>query len=748
VPAGLKRFLVFLACVLVAWYAHRPLLGAGFLGSDAAVLVDVAEAQGEHGALAPWAVEAVDHRPLAMGSLALSRRLHSRDGVYTPGDAGRLRLESLILLVIAAFGVRAAVIRALRPWTGSDHARAAGAASGALLMFHPLLVPVVAHLPARGDVVALAASAWSTALLLRGRQERDAIALGGAFALALAAAAASPSALLLVPLGFGLEFFAARRHRPLPVRVRTAVHVALGYAAALLVEAAARALLQPAPSPGAAAARAGFDPEAVLFAAEGGLARALGVAAETTGVVVLPVNTTGLGFLGYVPAVIALLLALHPGFVAARAAPRLWGRVLGGWAIAVAVLLVLGTGGARTVPAELADAPGTMSLALAMAVGLGISSTALSGGRRTVLPAIAGGLYALLTAGSAATVRWAAADVGAVHDVILEAAAEDEWERAETWVLDPPRRIYGVDALSPEDDAALTSGPFLPRGAQPVSVRGLPASSFWALSRGDAFRDARAGGLTLLLPRSPGNDAADTPAVELTVLRIDPPAPGTSIAPRRAIGWVGEGTSPAARAFDPFEIRHAVALAPADATAAEVVAEPPMIRWAGERSSDRVHQGVWVMGDEGPEARFALERDAAWLLGGEVRSIWFSGPLEKAVSVRMATDPPMLPAHVVPRVVGDDWTFDIAAVDLAAPIDPAANEVWELRVIDPVSGREVRIAPTGAGSGRLVAPDAARFGAYDVLWILDRSLDGVVVERAEGLRRAVPPPAAGPDDPR
>jgi hypothetical protein len=194
VPAPIKRLLVIAVCVLAAWYAHKPLLGAGFLGSDAAVLEDVGEAfeGGRDGAA--WSVAALDHRPAAALSLAFSRSLHATDSVYTPGDAGRLRLEGLLILVIAAFGVRVAVIRALRPWTGEDHARAAGATAGAFLMIHPLIVPVVGHLNNRGDVVALAASAWSVALLLKGRQDRRAVAIGLAFALALVAAASSPSA--------------------------------------------------------------------------------------------------------------------------------------------------------------------------------------------------------------------------------------------------------------------------------------------------------------------------------------------------------------------------------------------------------------------------------------------------------------------------------------------------------------------------------------------------------------------------
>ena len=41
-PAPIKRLLVVAVCVLASWYAHKPLLGAGFLGSDAAVLEEVA----------------------------------------------------------------------------------------------------------------------------------------------------------------------------------------------------------------------------------------------------------------------------------------------------------------------------------------------------------------------------------------------------------------------------------------------------------------------------------------------------------------------------------------------------------------------------------------------------------------------------------------------------------------------------------------------------------------------------------
>ncbi len=758
VPPFLKRFLVFGLCVLVAWYAHEPLLGAGFLGSDAAVLDDIDRAFEEGGASAPWSVEALDHRPVAAGSLALSRSFHARGGVYTPGDAGRVRLDSLIMLVVAAFGLRSAVARAMRPWTGDDHARAAGVAAAAFLMVHPLLVPVVAHLPARGDVIGLAASTWSIAFLLRGRQNRNALQLGFGFALAVVAAASSPSAILLVPLGFGLEFIAAHRHRPRAVRIRTSIQVALGYAAALVVEAVIRLAVRPASAVTAAAGP--IDPERVLMGENTGIGHMLAVAAEKTGVVALPVNTTGVGTVGYLLAVLALLAALHPGFLAARAAPRLWGRLLAGWAIALIVLLVLGTR-ERTIPASLGDAPGTLSLAVCMAVGLGISATALSGARRTVLPILTGCLYALLTAGSGATIQEAAAQVGALHEAVLEAGREDNWSRT-VIVLDPPRIVAGVRALSPEDDASLTCAPFIPFGSQPVQVRGLESASFWAVAFEPEFRALREKGVTVLLPpeRVPSEDDAagdagnveevkyedlptetrGVPGVMRRTLRISKPRPSTSLGDRGEFGWVGEGAPPAQRRFDPFALSAIVAVAPPSTSAGgesdTPLAGAPLVRWTGSSviEVDGSSEGVWLAGANGvPEVAFHVGDEPQWLMAGEIKSLWFTGELRQASAVRVTRTPRALPPGVEPRVVGDDWTFDIATATLAQPLHAVAEE-WILWIVDPTSGAHTRIAPRGAASRRLTAEGAAVFHDLDVLWILDRRLDGVTIERARGRR--------------
>lgn len=730
---------------MVAWYAHRPLLGAGFLGSDAAVLEDLDLSFSGGGLGSPWSVDALENRPLAAASLAFSRSFHAKGGVYTPGDAGRLRLESLLILVIAAFGVRAAVIRALRPWTGEDHARAAGAAAGAFLMMHPLLVPVVAHLPARGDVVALAASAWSVALLLKGRQDRRAVAFGSAFVLAVIAAASSPTAVLLVPLGFGLEFVASRRHRPMRVRLKTGVQVAAGYSAAMLLEWTVRVSMQPSAGKAGAIADVGFDPAAMLAPPALGVARAIGVAAEKTGVVVLPVNTTGVGTLGYVLAVAALLAALHPGFVAARAAPRLWGRMLGGWAIAIGVLLAFGIT-ERTQPASLSDAPDTMALAVVMAIGLGISATALSGARRTVLPVVTGGLYALLTAASGTTINWAAAEVGQLHEAILDAAQQDGWERS-IWVLDPPREIAGVKALAPEHDASLTSAPFLPKGTPPIQMHGVPAASFWLLTDEPEFLAARQRGVSVFLPPVRADVLGEPETVQVTrrhnallrreVVRLKPAGPGSALGPSGSFGWVGEGAAPSGRSFDPLVAGAAIAVPPPDLGAADVRGTTPVIRWVGaESGAGGQRSGVWLADQAGaPLAAFWLGEDPRWFLGGELRSVWFAGLLSQAQSCQITEGPTSLPDSVAPRVIDGAWTFDIAGLDLAQPLGDEVLESWVLWVVDPKSGRYAQIAPTGSASGRLVASGASVLHEEELVWCLNRVVDGVVVARATSRRR-------------
>ncbi len=729
----LKRLLIVAACLLLAWSAHRPLLGAGFLGPDAAVLEDTQRAFDFEEGGAPWGVAAVDHRPVAALSLAFSRSLRAAEGVYTAGDAGRLRLEGLILLIVAAFGVRSAVARAMEPWTGREHARAAGIASGALLLVHPLLVPLAAHLPARGDAIGLAASAWSVAFLLRGRQHRRSGFLAVAFMLALLAAAASPAALILLPLSFGLEFVAAHRHRPYRVRLRTSLQVAACYGAALLMEWGVRRAMQP-PSFTTKVAEP-LDPALIIAGDGGGLLRVLAISAEKVGVVVLPVNTIGVGALGYGLAVLALLVALHPGIVAARAAPRLWGRFLAGWAVALLVLLLLGTR-QRFLPSSLGDLQGATFLGVCMAVGLGTSATALAGMRRTVLPVIVGALYAFLAAGSGQTIAAAAAEVGALQGAVLEAAREDDWTRTVV-VLDPPRVVAGVRALRQQEDRSLASAPFVPRGSRPVDVLGLESESFWAVVTDSIeFEALREGGVTLLLPAAEGEPGQQQQQRRRAV-RLPIPSAATGLGEGGEFGWVGEGASPASRSFDPFEASSLRVIARAATSGDPLELATPVVRWRGSANGgvEGTAEGVWVRAKEGrTEAIFNPGGDLDWLAAGEVMAVWFPGALARPDGAIISSSPRPLPASVVPRVVGEDWTFDLSGAVLAPPMDEVKVE-WVLWVVDPRSGNSVELEALVAATGRLTVAGAACFQDLDVLWVLDRRLDGVPVDRARGRRR-------------
>ncbi len=727
----LKRLLIFAACLLLAWSAHRPLLGAGFLGSDAAVLEDTQRAFDFEESGAPWGVAAVDHRPVAALSLAFSRSLRAAEGVYTPGDAGRLRLEGLILLMVAAFGVRSAVARAMEPWTGREHARAAGIASGALLLVHPLLVPLAAHLPARGDAIGLAASAWSVAFLLRGRQRRRTGFLVIAFLLALLAAGASPAALILLPLSFGLEFVAAHRHRPFRARLRTSLQVAACYGAALLMELGVRRAMQP-PSFTTAVAEP-LDPALIIAGDGGGLLRVLAVSAEKVGVVVLPVNTTGVGAVGYGLAVLALLVALHPGIVAARAAPRLWGRFLAGWAVALLVLLLLGTR-QRFLPSSLGDLQGATFLGVCMAVGLGTSATALAGMRRTVLPVTVGALYAFLAAGSGQTIEAAAAEVGALQGAVLEAAREDDWARTVV-VLDPPRFVAGVQALRQQEDRSLASAPFVPRGSRPVDVLGLESESFWAVATASSdFMALRERGVTLLLPAETAEAGGES---QRRAVRLPIPSAGTGLGERGEFGWVGEGASPASRSFDPFSASSVRVIARAGTSGEPLELSTPVVRWSGSANGgvDGTAEGVWVRAENGrTEAIFSPGDDLDWLASGEIMAVWFPGALARPEGAVISSSPRRLPEAVVPRVVGDDWTFDLGEAVLAPPMDEVKEE-WVLWVVDPRGGKSIQLEARMAATGRLTVDGAACFQNLDVLWVLDRRLDGVAVDRARGRRR-------------
>ena len=71
---------------------------------------------------------------------------------------------------------------------------------------------------------------------------------------------------------------------------------------------------------------------------------------------------------------------------------------------------------------------------------------------------------------------------------------------------------------------------------------------------------------------------------------------------------------------------------------------------------------------------------------------------------------------------------------LAPPMDEVKEE-WVLWVVDPRGGKSIQLEARMAATGRLTVDGAACFQNLDVLWVLDRRLDGVAVDRARGRRR-------------
>jgi hypothetical protein len=725
-PHWLRRTLAVALALVAAAYAHRPLLGVGFLGDDARTLVELDRAVETEGRAAVWRVDSVHGRPLAAGSLALSKALHARDGRYTPGDAARLRLESLALLLLAALGMRVTVRRGLAPWTGEEHGRAAGFTAAALLLVHPLAIPSAAHLGDRGDLLALVFGLAAVALYLRARQSRSRSGLALPWVLTVAAAASSPMAYGLPVVLAVLELASADRHRSVGRRGRTAATTAVVFGLAVLAERIVRALVEGEASH---VARVDRSPLALV-----------GVAAEKLGVLVLPVNTTGVGVSGYLLAVLALLTALHPGFVAARAAPRLWGRILGSWAACIAALLAL-TWSVRTAPAELGDARALLAGAALMSAGLGVTATALSGARRTLLPGLAIAVYAPLAAGNAATLEDAASAVGRTHAALLAAAEQEEWQRAVLF-LDAPRNVSGVTTLRPIDEAALVAAPFRPKDAHDFPVYGAPTDALRFLRAMPWFDAWRNGGATLLTaPDDPSRLDGGRRVLELA--RITAGAGG---GPVFADGDVTRHASldGLPLPLDPFDVA-SLALRLSEVPTRDM--GPPLLRFRGAASggADEVVRGAWVRDGFGWRAEFDLARQPAWLLAGRIDALWLPPPAPPVVDVELRRAlAPLTPAGASgvspegpdaprPRLVGEDWTFDVAdQVDGGT----LGDSQWVLVTYDPAA-RRLEERELVLDRDRLRTPRPR--GRGPLLWSLERRLEGVTVGAAAGVHERVGP---------
>lgn len=728
--------------LLLLSFAYGPLVSAGFVGEDHRVLVGVSglDPFGWSGASRLYRAPGADEHPLAALSLVWSSRTWSEGGAWSTDVAWVLRLENLLLLALAAFGVARFLPRLLEPWTDADQARAAGLVAGALLLLHPLCVTSVARISSRGDLLALAFGACSLAAFLRGRQEREHGYVALAVGLAFLACLSSKLALYLPVALAGSEYVSARRHRPRLVRLRTASTTFLVISALVALESAGRSLFA-----GGIAEQVhpGSPPPLAPIGTSGHL---LALCMEKLGVLMLPVNTHGIGPTGYVLAALAVLIALHPGFVAARAAPRLWGRILFGWLLWV-VVTELPDAGVRVQPGTLGDAQVLLAPTFAMVIGLAIGSTALSGPRRQVLPLLVAVFYSMLA--HACSLPWSAAsdEVRAVQAELVAASAPRPSD-VRVLVLDPPELVSGIDALGPSIPYLLHPA-FLPSEARahrtrPVWVRGLSSAAFCAFVREPEFTALRERGLVLLLPRASIAREAMSSALPARLV-VNIPAPRATEG--RAV-WRGEGRSPSTLVFESLTARSVAVLALPDARTDAV----PIMRWRSrsELLSDGEAAGVWLESEQGPVATFDLGARLDWLLGGRIDAVWFLGSLDTVASAEVLTGVDTIAGNPVPRPVGKDWAFDVSGTPLPRPLVASPPEAaggadprWVLSLLDlgSLDHAEVTLEELeGVLWARDVVPRverAQRVGGGPIAWTLDLVHDGQSIARARGRRAGI-----------
>lgn len=708
---------IVLLAIALALYVYAPLLPAGFFGGDFGVLASVGALDGSVEGY--FSVPGLDGRPLSALSLSGSEFLWARGAADEPAvwsefGAAWLRLENLLLLFVAAIGLRAVLVRALEPFLGAEQARSASVTAALFLFLHPLGVSTVASVAGRGELLAAAAGSWGMLRFLRARQTRAPRIMGSAVFLVLVAAFAGRIAYFLPPLVALLEFLSARRYRPKLARLRTAVLAGLISFAVVSVEWLARAQFAPDT----------LGPPLSSLPELGGWDLAL----EKLGVLLLPVDLFGIGIAGYALAVMALLLALHPGFVAARSAPRLWGRLLVGWAAAL-LLVELASLGRRVEPGSLVGAQVLFPATFVMAVGSAIAATAIQGLRRTLIPALVCVAFGLLGRGHAWPYEAAADRISGLRRE-LSAHSLAEGGSSSFFVLNPPTEVEGVQALQGFMGHLLhPMFQFEPPERPGISpwVGGGSERALAMFSGEPEFRRQCAGGLTIFGFQV---DPEDSEGASLGA--------GLHVGSFRTVTqdfvWSGKSGS-AALDINPLAYRSLTMTFSGD-LGAQV--DAPLVRWKGEFGPKPQHElfGYWSTDAAGKRvANFDLSKDLAWLLAGQVSAIWLPGAPGQDLEIRLSRGPLSLPPQVVPRRVHSDWIFDVSQWQ-GEPGSDWYLEILDLKTMDYREfhlGEDVR--------GRLRAKGIAEWvdGLLGIdqgplIWRLEARRENVPMARAQGRR--------------
>lgn len=707
------------ALVLVlAWWAHAPILTAGPTGRELRLLAAL-----DTRALPDDVVASLPPvpAPAVRALIAISggaRELVARDASWIG-----VRVLALVLLLATAVGLGAFVRSALAPWLGGDAAAWAARAATLLAPLHPLAGTSLGSLEALGLLFSCAVGTSGCALFLRGRQERRSAWIGAGFALLALAALGSRAALVFAVWMALAELASARRHRPWSVRVRTAattLAAGAGGCLALGWFASARSDWSGGVD-GAASALAGLD--ALAFAA-----------CEKLGVLLLPGGAEGAS----APRLIALgaiaLVACHPGILAARSAPRLWGWIAAVAAVGISVALLLHPR-VRVEPGDLAASHVLLPAQILLAGVLACASTALAGARRWMLPILLAVAWAGAARGIASAWPRSAALVASAREDARAALAEHPLREdgaaapARMWWIESPSALRASDRLAALD---LVVPLALHGGAREGDVhsRALDAATFVAALREREADAWRSEGLIVLADVStlqrPSSAAPMNAGRKAFLLGPRGASPG-----KRA--WRGDASSPLFD-FDPSRVTYVRVLPRADAA----LAQAPVLSWRAleEDCETGALGGVWIRDEQGPQAIFETGGSVAWLLGRRIARVLVEGELVHAfASAELLEELQGGRFTSSVKRAGDDW-------ELAGPPAPPMSTVepgsWSLLLLDLAELRSQRIECSVRAAGTLVAPRAALVAQRvegELAWSLEYRSNAVTLMRAAGRGR-------------
>jgi len=657
-PAPLRRTLLCLLVAGLAFLAHAPLFGSGFVGGDLDLLAAAAGREELRFPTSAWLAEG-EVRPIPAAILRAHADLHAGLSPIEPVVAAPYFAFVLVVLLLAAGGAGVTLRRVLVPWLGESAARGAGWACAGFVVAHPASVAAVARPIALGDVVALALGTWCTAFFLRGRQQRRNRFLVIASVLAIAAGFASSAAWLLPFACAALEFTSAHRPRALWRRLAAAATVALVASVAVALEAGfawSHGFGFREGTPVAAFATSGFDAEAALSA---------------LGVLFVPVPSPGVAF-AYLGCGAVLLLAAEPLLRAARAAPRLWGWLVLGWMTAIGVALFV----ARDLdvpPGRVELASGLLPATILVCAALATAATALGGSRRTVMPLAIAAILCLFSERTARIWPERSRELLALR-ADLERGLATAGDRGAALVVGAPepesnRLLHGIGrgGFGAPLDLDLLAGAWPPQQTWPRRLRRSGAEDVPYVVRMPFSASVRESGLAVLLL-----DRADRPAFRF------PPPNGDA----KPFIWREDGRSDLVD-LDPIALTM-VRVTPRTGIS---TAEPPRMRWRAknEKFEHGAIQGAWVATDDGPQAVFDLWRSTEWLLGDRIKRVWFEGELLKIVTAEVLPEVPLEGLSVTdagfefylseskrPRA----WSGDLGWLVLV--VDEAAGLVWQL----------------------------------------------------------------------